>query len=490
MAFERLRVCFALVLALVDYLGAQTRVDLRTQGKSVDFSGAISTKPSQTGAILPAACSVGQTFLNTAAQPGQNLFVCTAPNTWTSQGSAGLANYSAQFSQANTLTIPGSTHKLGTENLTVAVYDNRTPAWLVEPDYILINPTTYDVTINFASPQSGTVILSAGGGGGGGAVSSVFGRVGSVTPQAGDYSFPQISGTVAGAQLPAAGGDLAGSLANATVAGLRNRPVSNAAPAAGQALTWNGTTGQWEPQTPSGGGGAGMAAQLGDYLVTRSSNTVLALGANCSSSTPCNVRIGAVVYSISLGATVTLSGGTGTAYVYIDFGGNLTVGHNLTLTCSAGCTAISGVTGFPVNSIPLFVWAATNNAWNASGTDLRAFLSAKALVAGPGVVTVESGSQTQVAVDSAAVPTFLTTTTTLGFGPLAAGGCGELTFSLPGANVGDAVEPGWPSGIEAGLIGTMRVSAPNTIAVRLCNLSGSVVTPASASYRATIVRSF
>src|SRR5579859_2316722 len=40
------------------------------------------------------------------------------------------------------------------------------------------------------------------GGGGGGAVASVFGRAGVVTAQTGDYSFSQISGTVAAAQLP------------------------------------------------------------------------------------------------------------------------------------------------------------------------------------------------------------------------------------------------------------------------------------------------
>jgi hypothetical protein len=34
----------------------QTLVDLRTQTKSVDFSGATSTKPMQTGSSLPATC--------------------------------------------------------------------------------------------------------------------------------------------------------------------------------------------------------------------------------------------------------------------------------------------------------------------------------------------------------------------------------------------------------------------------------------------------
>jgi hypothetical protein len=40
------------------------------------------------------------------------------------------------------------------------------------------------------------------------------------------------------------------------------------------------------------------------------------------------------------------------------------------------------------------------------------------------------------------------------------------------------------------LIGMMRISASNTVAVRVCNLSGITVDPAAATFRATVVRSF
>jgi hypothetical protein len=178
------------------HLAAQTRVDLRTQSKSIDFSGAASTKPSQTGTVLPASCAIGQTFLNTAAQPGQNLYICTASNAWTVQGSVGVANYAMPFTSATTLTVLGTTHQLGTANLFVEVYNTATPAVLVEPNEVQINPTTYNVTVSFASPQSGTLILSAAGGGGGGGTSpiaSVFGRIGAVTAQAGDYTAAQVT---------------------------------------------------------------------------------------------------------------------------------------------------------------------------------------------------------------------------------------------------------------------------------------------------------
>jgi hypothetical protein len=199
MSLHKTRAVCAMAGLLVEslaaiHLSAQTRVDLRTQSKSVDFSGAASTKPSQTGTVLPATCVVGQTFLNTAAQPGQNWYICTAANTWSVQGANGLANYAMPFTSATTVTVPGSTHQLGTANLFVDVYDTETPAVLVEPNEVQVNPTTYDVTVSFASPQSGTLVLSAAGGGGGdnSPVTSVFGRIGAVTPQTGDYTAAQV----------------------------------------------------------------------------------------------------------------------------------------------------------------------------------------------------------------------------------------------------------------------------------------------------------
>ncbi|HEY7617990.1 MAG TPA: hypothetical protein VH744_14380, partial [Terriglobales bacterium] len=64
------------------HLFGQTTIDLRTQSKSIDFSAAVSTKPSKMGAALPAVCSVGETFFKLNAPAGKNLFGCTAANTW------------------------------------------------------------------------------------------------------------------------------------------------------------------------------------------------------------------------------------------------------------------------------------------------------------------------------------------------------------------------------------------------------------------------
>jgi hypothetical protein len=580
----------------------QTKVDLRTQGKSVDFSAASTTRPSKAGTVLPSTCTVGETFLKTDAAAGKNLYVCTATNVWTVQG----------------VEMPDPTGKANQ----LLTNDGTAFSWTGLGGDVSGSPGTVTVT-------------------------GLSGRhISSLTP--GDGQYLKWNGTSnqwepttmsALSQLPAAGGDLSGTLSSATVVKLQNRAVSLAAPATGQVLGWDGN--QWTPQTVTGGNagspvdrtiantyatgakqtfvpsvstsginvapntlplvpaagdlavdsldsnklkvydgsqwntlatatnyvatftgqtsvlvlgtshrlgtanlvvdcydssspaqrvepdkvtidpttfnvtvtftsaqtgrcvisgqtatggsgsGASMSSQLGDLSLVMTTSTVLTAGLNCSPSTPCNVRLGSTVFSVVTSSTVTLTAGTGTAYLYLDPSGVLTVGHNLTLTCSTGCTAASGVTGFPVGSVPLFSWTATNGVWDANGgSDRRAFLSTRNISAGVGVVALDTGTQTVVAVDSATVPTYLSATSVLDFSSIGPGACSDLGFGLAGAAVGDSVAPGWPAGMESGLIGTMRVSAAGTVAVRVCNFSGAALDPAAAVYRATVVRNF
>jgi hypothetical protein len=301
-----------------------TRIDLRTQSKDVDFSGANSTKPFRTGTQLPATCSIGETFLKMDASLGQNLYVCTAADLWTRQG------------------------------------------------------------------------------------------------------------------------------------------------------------------------GAGMVSQLNDFAVTWTNPTVLTLGASCGSATPCNVRIGSTVYSYAQSCTATISAGTGTAYIYLTSTGVLTIGHNVTVASSSGCFAQAGVTSFPPDSIPLYTWTATNGTWDTSGgADYRAMLGSRGIAAGAGLVSVDSAGRTTLSVDGLIVPTYLIATAALDFPSIPAGTCAaDLTFALAGAVVSDSVAPGWPNALDPGLFGLMRISSANTVAVRLCNLTGSAIDPASATYRATVVKGF
>jgi len=72
----------ALLWLVVSSISGQTLVDVRTQTKNVDFSGAASTIPAKSGTSLPASCKLGEMFFNTSNSPGQNLYTCAPANTW------------------------------------------------------------------------------------------------------------------------------------------------------------------------------------------------------------------------------------------------------------------------------------------------------------------------------------------------------------------------------------------------------------------------
>jgi len=77
-------------------------------------------------------------------------------------------------------------------------------------------------------------------------------------------------------------------------------------------------------------------------------------------------------------------------------------------------------------------------------------------------------------------------TATLDFPSIGANDTAALTMTVTGAAVGDSVELGAPSTIEAGLVWCGFVSATNTVTVRVHNTSGGAVDPASATWRATV----
>src|SRR5580704_19266567 len=71
---------------------AQTQINLQSQSRDVDFSAAPSTKPAQTGMVLPGTCSTGAVFLSLSNPPGQNVYICTSPNAWALQNNGGGAS--------------------------------------------------------------------------------------------------------------------------------------------------------------------------------------------------------------------------------------------------------------------------------------------------------------------------------------------------------------------------------------------------------------
>jgi hypothetical protein len=296
----------------------QTMIDLRTQSKSVDFSGAVSTTPFKSGTALPSTCTVGEMFYLTSAAPGANVYGCASLNAW--------------------------------------------------------------------SLESGGSTLPA--------VSGNSGKV--MTTDGNNFLWTAL------------GGDISGQIGSTTVTQLQGLPVTSGIPTSGQILTWTGSS--WSAQnapsgTGGGGSGAGMASQLGDFLVTRTNSTTLAIGANCSATTPCNLRFGTLLYSFASGATVNVTSGTGLAFIYVTSSGVLTVGSNLGVTCT-GCIAQTGITATPPDSIAIFSWSATNGAWNVSGIDERAFISFKEVTNGPGIVVApDAQGHTVISTDPNVVAT-------------------------------------------------------------------------------------
>ncbi len=140
----------------------------------------------------------------------------------------------------------------------------------------------------------------------------------------------------------------------------------------------------WVLQGTSGGSGSSGGSAL-NSLATTVNGPVLAIGSGCSNSTPCNVRVGSMVYAITNTATASLQGGSGTAYVYVTSSGTLTIGHNLTLACTAACSGVSGVTGFPVDSFPIAIWPASSGTWG-TGIDVRAPYGRDLVVTSSGLI--------------------------------------------------------------------------------------------------------
>jgi len=75
--------CVIVAAAAACAMYGQTQVNLATQSRDVDFSNAPSTRPAKTGTALPATCLTGYLFFKTNAPEGQNLYGCSAVNTWT-----------------------------------------------------------------------------------------------------------------------------------------------------------------------------------------------------------------------------------------------------------------------------------------------------------------------------------------------------------------------------------------------------------------------
>lgn len=76
----------------------------------------------------------------------------------------------------------------------------------------------------------------------------------------------------------------------------------------------------------------------------------------------------------------------------------------------------------------------------------------------------------------------------INFGSINDGACLENTFTLTGSALGDPVALGMSADLGTGLTASVAVSATDTAKIKVCNLSGAAVDPASITFTARVVR--
>ena len=79
-------------------------------------------------------------------------------------------------------------------------------------------------------------------------------------------------------------------------------------------------------------------------------------------------------------------------------------------------------------------------------------------------------------------------TLSLNVASVAANTTAEQAFALPGLRVGDLVQVTKPSPSAGLVVGTARVSAPDTLAVTFGNLTGGAIDPAAETYTVLVFR--
>jgi hypothetical protein len=72
-------------------------------------------------------------------------------------------NYAQSFTSQTQITMLGTSHNLATKNLLLACYDNASPANAIQPASWTVNGTTFDVVVNFSTPQTGYCTLNGSG---------------------------------------------------------------------------------------------------------------------------------------------------------------------------------------------------------------------------------------------------------------------------------------------------------------------------------------
>ncbi len=172
--------------------------------------------------------------------------------------------------------------------------------------------------------------------------------------------------------------------------------------------------------------------------------------------------------------------------------GTVSVRHNLTnadVACS-GCSKVAGASGYsPAGTLKMLDWGVTSDTFDTGvGNQYYPGIGSTQSIT-PGTGLTGDGFLSPLAIDTAVVPTKLSSTASLDFASTANGACAtDLTFTLTGAVTGDFLAPQWPTTGDTGWTGIMWVSASNTVTVRYCNHSGGTINPSAQTFGAMVIR--
>lgn len=104
------------------------------------------------------AIAIGSLSVNTTSKDVTVTFA--APQSGTLVLAVGSPRYAQAFTNQTSVTILGSAHGLASADLLHTVYDASAQPAVVQGGGVSVHPTTFDVVLTFAVPQSGTLILA------------------------------------------------------------------------------------------------------------------------------------------------------------------------------------------------------------------------------------------------------------------------------------------------------------------------------------------
>lgn len=173
-------------------------------------------------------------------------------------------------------------------------------------------------------------------------------------------------------------------------------------------------------------------------------------------------------------------------------GSGVTIG-NAILGLAGSAIGISG-NATPIVLAPNGISALTNamvlNTSNQVGIGGGNSTTFPATLTVYGTMSVSSTTTLQAAsmIGTNKIGAVLTATATLDFGSTNAWSGSDLTITVTGAAVGDAVSIGLPASINNNTSYMGWVSATNTVTIRFNNYSGGIIDPPSGTFKATVIK--